>query len=110
MHTFPARRCSDLVTDHALITWLSCTAHVADHAMITQLPRAVRTFVDAAAGYDIVVCREGGYHTVRRVICQLDGLGQPRIVAVADRAVADGVITVGDIMVQTVRLDQPLDA
>ena len=23
------------VTDHALITWLSCTAHVADHAMIT---------------------------------------------------------------------------
>ncbi|MDI3350086.1 hypothetical protein AFAEFNGA_00643 [Mycoplasmopsis arginini] len=22
-------------TDHALITWLSCTAHVADHAMIT---------------------------------------------------------------------------
>ena len=26
------------VTDHALITWLSCTAHVADHAMITQLP------------------------------------------------------------------------
>ena len=28
----------DHVTDHALITWLSCTAHVADHAMITQLP------------------------------------------------------------------------
>src|SRR5574341_224631 len=26
------------VTDHAQITWLSCTAHVADHAMITQLP------------------------------------------------------------------------
>ena len=26
------------MTDHALITWLSCTAHVADHAMITQLP------------------------------------------------------------------------
>ena len=26
------------VTDHALITWLSCTAPVADHAMITQLP------------------------------------------------------------------------
>ena len=23
---------------NALITWLSCTAHVADHAMITQLP------------------------------------------------------------------------
>ena len=23
---------------HALITWLSCTAHLADHAMITQLP------------------------------------------------------------------------
>ena len=23
------------VTDHALITWLSCTDHVADHAMIT---------------------------------------------------------------------------
>ena len=23
------------VTDHALITWLSCTAHVADHALIT---------------------------------------------------------------------------
>ena len=22
------------VTDHALITWLSCTTHVADHAMI----------------------------------------------------------------------------
>ena len=29
---------TDHVTDHALITWLSCTAHVADHAMITQLP------------------------------------------------------------------------
>ena len=26
------------VHGHALITWLSCTAHVADHAMITQLP------------------------------------------------------------------------
>ena len=25
----------DHVTDHALITWLSCTAHVADPAMIT---------------------------------------------------------------------------
>ena len=26
------------VTDHALITWLSCTDHVADHAMITYVP------------------------------------------------------------------------
>ena len=25
-------------SDHALITWLSCTAHVADHEKITQLP------------------------------------------------------------------------
>ena len=29
---------TDLLDGHALITWLSCTAHVADHAMITQLP------------------------------------------------------------------------
>ena len=25
----------DVVTDHALITWLSCTDHAADHAQIT---------------------------------------------------------------------------
>ena len=27
--------CTDHVTDHALITWLSCTVHLADPAMIT---------------------------------------------------------------------------
>ena len=27
----------DLVSDHALITWLSCIAHVACHAVITWL-------------------------------------------------------------------------
>ena len=27
---------TDQVTDHPLVTWLSCTTHVADHAMIRQ--------------------------------------------------------------------------
>ena len=33
--------CTAHVADHAMITWLSCTAHVADHAMITQLSKII---------------------------------------------------------------------
>ena len=38
MHWSRDWSCTDHVTDLALITWLSCTSHVADHAMVTQLP------------------------------------------------------------------------
>src|SRR5574337_598801 len=33
-HSTRFRSCNDLVSDHALITWLSCIAHVACHAVI----------------------------------------------------------------------------
>src|SRR5574337_1109298 len=58
------------VTDHALITWLSCTDHETDHALITSISCTDHTF-DGEHGSVGLIVQGGLYNSLQRALQQL---------------------------------------